>query len=256
MIFTQLKSEKSLTKIIPKQSGRDNSGRISMRHQGGRSKRYFRVIDFYRDKLNITGEIYSIEYDPNRTAYIALVNYSDGDKRYILLADGLKVGSKVISGEKVDIIVGNALPLKNIPIGTLVHNVELKPGKGAQIVRSAGTSAQLIAKEEIYGHLRMPSGEVRRVNLSGMATVGRVSNVDWKNKFFGRAGAIRNRGIRPTVRGVAQNPHSHPHGGGEGRSGIGLKSPKSPWGKRTLGKRTRKVHKYSDNFIIQKRKNK
>lgn len=254
MIFTKKIAEKSLTRILPKQSGRNNSGKITVRHQGGRLKRYLREIDFFRDKHAIFGTVSAIEYDPNRTAYIALVNYDDGEKRYILLPEGLKVGDKIVAGENVEIKIGNSLPLRNIPIGTPVHNIELQPGKGAQMTRSAGSVAHIISKEDKFVALKLPSGEVRKIIIDCWATVGQLGNIDWKNKFFGKAGAKRRRGIRPTVRGVAQNPRSHPHGGGEGRSGIGLKSPKSPWGKRTLGKKTRDKHKYSNKYIIQRRK--
>ncbi len=254
MLFTKRQAEKSLVRILPKQSGRNNSGKVTTRHQGGRAKRYLREIDFFRDKLNTIAIIVSIEYDPNRTAYIALVNYNDGEKRYILLPQDLKVGDRIIAGENVEIKTGNALPLKNVPIGTFIHNVELHPERGGQIIRSAGSSAQIISKEGEYAQVKLPSGEIRKVLLNCWATIGRVSNIDWKNTVFGTAGRMRHRGIRPTVRGVAQNPHSHPHGGGEGRSGIGLKSPKSPWGKRTLGKKTRKKNRYSNKYIIQRRK--
>lgn len=254
MIFTKTFPERSLIKILPKKSGRNNTGKVTVRHQGGRRKRYLREIDFFRDKYSIPGIISSIEYDPNRTAYIALVTYNDGEKRYILLPEGLKVGDKIVSGENVEIKIGNALPLRNIPIGALVHNIELQPKKGAQIIRSAGGTAQIISKEDKFAHIKLSSGEVRKIILDCWATVGQVGNIDWKHKFFGNAGSRRRRGIRPTVRGVAQNPRSHPHGGGEGRSGIGLKSPKSPWGKRTLGKKTRNKKKYSNKYIIQRKK--
>lgn len=254
MIFTTTEPEKSLIRTLPKKSGRDKTGQIAVRHQGGRRKRYLREIDFHRDKRDIAGTISSIEYDPNRTAYIAKIYYPDGEKRYILHPEGLKVGDRIIAGEKVEIKVGNALPIKNIPVGTFIHNIELKPGKGSILTRSAGSFAQIISREDSFAHIKLPSGEVRKILLDCWATVGRVSNVDWKSRVLRKAGASRRLGIRPTVRGVAQNPRSHPHGGGEGRSGIGLKSPKSPWGKRTLGKRTRKKHKYSDKYIIRKRK--
>lgn len=254
MIFTKYRPEKSLSHILPKNSGRNNTGKVTVRHQGGRGKRYLREIDFYRDKMNIAGVVQSIEYDPNRTSYIALINYSDGEKRYILLPEGLKVGDKIISGDSVEIKTGNALPLKNIPVGTLVHNIEIQPGKGAQIIRSAGGSAQILSKEGMWANIKLPSGEVRKIMVNCWATIGQIGNIDWKNKFFGKAGLKRHLGIRPTVRGVAQNPRSHPHGGGEGRSGIGLKSPKSPWGKRTLGKKTRNKKKYSNKYIISRRK--
>ncbi len=246
--------ERALIRILPKNSGRNNTGKITVRHQGGRNKRYLRKIDFYRDKRGIEGTITSIEYDPNRTVYIALVTYSDGEKRYILLPEGVKVGDKIMAGDNVEIKPGNALPLQNIPVGTFVHNIEIRPGCGAQIVRSAGSVAQIIGKEGNFANIKLPSGEIRKILTTCWATVGQLSNIDWKNRKLGKAGAARHLGIRPAVRGVAQNPRSHPHGGGEGRSGIGLKSPKSPWGKRTLGKKTRKKNRYSDKYIVQRRK--
>ncbi|MBI2029320.1 50S ribosomal protein L2 [Candidatus Gottesmanbacteria bacterium] len=251
---TTTKPERSLLTILPKQSGRNNTGKVTVRHQGGRLKRYLRKIDFFRDKYGILGKVVTIEYDPNRTAYIALVLYADGEKRYILLPDGLKVGDTIVSGESVELKLGNALPLRQIPVGTIIHCVEMEPGKGAQIVRTAGSSAQVLSKEGNFAQIKLPSGEVRKIFVDCWATVGQVGNVDWKNTVFATAGRKRRLGIRPSVRGVAQNPHSHPHGGGEGRSGIGLKSPKSPWGKRTLGKRTRKRNRYSSQYIISRRK--
>lgn len=245
---------KRLKMILPKKSGRDASGQVAVRHQGGRQKRYLRLIDWKRDKFDLPGQVVAIEYDPNRTVYLALLQYPDGEKRYILCPAGLKVGEKVVSGEKVEIKVGNCLPLANIPVGTMVHNIELHPGRGGQIVRSAGARATVVAQERDDTQLKMPSGEIRKVQSYGRATVGQLSNIDWKNVKIGKAGIIRRRGIRPTVRGVAQNPASHPHGGGEGRSGIGMPSPKSPWGKPTLGKKTRKKKKYSDKYIVQRRK--
>lgn len=254
MITSQMIAPKKLIRILPKKSGRNNTGKVTVRHQGGRLKRYLREIDFFRDKYGVYGTVSSIEYDPNRTAYIALITYDDGEKRYILLPEGLKVGDKIISGENVEIKIGNSLPLKNMPVGTLIHNIELQPGKGGQIIRSAGGVAQIISKDNQFVDIKLSSGEVRKIPTDCWATVGQVGNIDWKNKVFGKAGVVRRRGIRPSVRGVAQNPRSHPHGGGEGRSGIGLKSPKSPWGKRTLGKKTRKRNKYSDKYIVQRRK--
>ncbi len=251
-MFTQ--PIKSLTVILPKQSGRDSSGQVSMHHQGGRHKRYLRIIDWLRDKDNVTARVVGIEYDPNRSANIALVQYADGEKRYILAPHDLKVGQEIASGANVDVKVGNTLPLGSMPVGTFVHNVEIKPGKGAQIIRSAGSTAVVLAKDAGKIQLKLPSGEIRIFNALCRATVGQVSNIEWKNRVIGRAGRSRHMGIRPTVRGVAQNPRSHPHGGGEGRSGIGMPSPKSPWGKPTLGKRTRKRKKYSDKFIVQRRK--
>lgn len=244
---------KSLTVILPKNSGRDTMGHVSMRHQGGRHKRFYRVIDWKRDKDELPGRVVSIEYDPNRTAEIALVQYGDGEKRFILAPVGLSVGDMVHSGVSVDIKPGNALPLGNMPVGTLVHNVEIEPGRGAQMMRSAGAVASVLARDGNLVQLKLPSGETRAFHINCRATVGQIGNVEWRNEVIGTAGRARHMGRRPTVRGVAQNPRSHPHGGGEGRSGIGMKSPKSPWGKRTLGKRTRKRKKYSDRFILQRK---
>lgn len=243
-----------LKRILPKKSGRDAQGHISVRHQGGRQKRYLRIIDWKREKHNIPASVIAVEYDPNRTADLALLQYTDGQRRYILCPQGLEVGDKVISGEKVEIKVGNALSLANIPVGTVVHNIELHPGRGGQIVRSAGAGAAVVAQENEYTQLKMPSGEIRKIKNVCSATVGQVGNLDWKNVKIGKAGRKRLMGVRPTVRGVAQNPRSHPHGGGEGRSGIGMPSPKSPWGKPTLGKRTRKKKRYSNKYIVKRRK--
>ena len=243
-----------LKRILPKKSGRDWRGHVSVRHQGGRQKRFLRVIDWRRDKVNLPARVIAQEYDPNRTADLALLQYPDGEKRYILWPEGLKIGEEVVSGEEVEVKVGNCLPLAKIPVGTVVHNVELHPGRGGQIIRSAGAGAQVAAQEGSYVQLKMPSREIRRVVSQCRAVVGQVGNIDWKNVKMGKAGRKRLMGIRPTVRGVAQNPHSHPHGGGEGRSGIGMPSPKSPWGKPTLGKKTRKKKKYSDKYIIKRRK--
>ncbi len=244
---------KKLKFILKKHSGRNNQGKITVRHQGGRQKRYYRVIDFERDKHNIKGKVISIEYDPNRTTKIALVRYEDGEKRYILSPEGLKIGDEVIAGVDVEIKIGNALPLRNIPIGVNVHNIELFPGKGGQIVRSAGAFATVVGKDDAYVHLKLPSGEKRKVFLNCYATIGQLSNVDHKEEIIGKAGRKRLMGIRPTIRGTAQNPRSHPHGGGEGRVGEGM-HPKTPWGKPARGKKTRKKNKYSDKFIIEKRK--
>lgn len=246
---------KKLMIIKKKRSGRNNSGKVVVRHQGGEHKRYMRTIDFKRDKIGILGKVISVEYDPNRTTSIALVQYADGEKRYILAPEGLKINDRVAAGPSSSIKVGNALPLSSLPIGTVVHNIEISPGRGGQIARSAGSSAILQAKEGIFVHLKMPSGEVRKIRAKNFATVGNLSNVDWKNKFFGKAGAKRHLGIRPTVRGVAQNPRSHPHGGGEGRSGIGLKSPKTVYGRIAVGN-TRRPKKYSNKYIISKRRKK
>lgn len=245
---------KSLTIILPKHSGRDNTGHISAHHIGGRHKRYYRVIDWRRDKDGVPAQVVSLEYDPNRSARIALLQYEDGEKRYIIAPQDLKIGQKVVSGPKAEIKTGNNLPLSAMPVGTLVHNIELKPGSGAQMIRSAGSSAVILAKDGGIVQVKLPSGEVRAFDGKCRATIGQIGNVEWKNRFIGRAGRTRHMGRRPTVRGVAQNPRSHPHGGGEGRSGIGLPGPKSPWGKPTLGKKTRKHRKYSDKFILQRRK--
>ncbi len=245
---------KSLTVILPKKSGRDVAGHVTARHQGGRHKRYLRVLDWRRDKTGVPAKVTAIEYDPNRSAQIALLSYGDGEKRYILAPVGLTVGAAVVSGDKVDVKPGNSMPLGAIPVGTLVHNVEIKPGSGAQIVRSAGSAATVLSAEGNAVQLKLPSGEIRIFDAKSRATVGQLGNVDWRNRVIGKAGRSRHMGIRPTVRGVAQNPRSHPHGGGEGRSGIGMSSPKSPWGKHTLGLKTRKKRKYSNKFIVQRRK--
>mgnify|MGYP000400981047 CR=1 FL=1 len=239
---------------IVKRSGRDSSGHVSVRQRGGGSKRYLRKIDFKRDKFGIEGTVEAIEYDPNRNVNIALVVYKDGERRYILAPEGLKIGDKVISGEEAEIRVGNALPLRNIPIGTPIHNLELTVGKGGQIVRGAGGMALILAKEKEMAQVKLPSGEIRLFPLSARATIGQLGNIGKKFEKLRKAGDSRRRGIRPAVRGVAQNPHSHPHGGGEGRSGVGMAGPKTPWGKPALGKKTRKRVKYSDKFIIKRRK--
>lgn len=240
--------------ILPKKSGRNNTGRVTSRHQGGRQKRYYREIDFKRDKYDVSGRVMSFEYDPNRNVEIALIYYSDGEKRYILRPIGLNLGDSVVSGEKVEVKVGNCLPLSQIPIGTPIHNLELSKGRGAQIVRGAGTMATVLSKEENFAHVKLPSGEVHKIHINCYATVGQISNLDWKNKNFGKAGRLRHMGRRPEVRGTAQNPRSHPHGGGEGRSGEGLKQPKTPWGKPARGLKTRKKNKYSNRYIVQRRK--
>ena len=250
---TFVKKPKSLLEIIPKTGGRDSSGKISVRHIGGRHKRFYRKVDFKRNKFGIDAKVASIEYDPNRSSSIALLYYVDGEKRFILAPNGLEIGDKIISGEKVDIKPGNTMPLKNIPVGLQIHNIELTPGKGGQIIRSAGSYATLAAKEGKYAHIRLPSGELRKVPLDSLATIGQISNLDWRNRSFGKAGRKRHIGVRPTVRGLAMSPRDHPHGGGEGRSGIGMSSPKSPTGKKTLGKKTRKA-KSSDKLIIERRK--
>lgn len=244
---------KRLRKILKKHSGRNATGKVTTRHQGGGEKRFLREIDFKRNKNNVSARVVSIEYDPNRGAYIALLDYIDGEKRYILAPEGLKIGDEVVSGEEVDFKIGNALPLKNIPVGTVVHNIELTSGKGGQIARGAGSGATIVGKESGFVILRLPSREERRVKEECYATIGQVSNPELKARILGKAGRKRHMGIRPTVRGVAQHPGSHPHGGGEGRSGIGMPSPKSPWGKRVMGKVTRKKRKYSDKFITKRK---
>ncbi|MGN0992532.1 MAG: 50S ribosomal protein L2 [Bacilli bacterium] len=253
--ITTNKPEKSLLASKSKKAGRNNQGRITVRHQGGGEKRKYRLIDFKRNKFDIVGTVATIEYDPNRSANIALINYADGEKRYIIAPKGLKVGMKVVSGEKVDIKVGNALPLMNIPEGTLVHNIELKPGKGGELARSAGASAQILGKEGKYVLVRLASGEVRKVLGTCMATIGEVGNEDYSLVKIGKAGRKRHMGVRPTVRGSVMNPNDHPHGGGEGRAPIGRSGPMTPWGKPALGYKTRKK-KASDKLIVRRRKNK
>ena len=250
--ITRSKPERSLLRPLRKRAGRNFRGKITVRHRGGGHKRRYRQIDFKRDKHGIPARVASIEYDPNRSARIALLVYADGEKRYIIAPLGLRVDDQVMSGSDAEIRVGNAMPLDSMPLGTLVHNVELKLGRGGQMVRAAGTSAQLLAKEEGYATLRLPSGEMRMVLGRCMATVGQVGNVDHSNIKLGKAGRKRWLGIRPAVRGSAMNPNDHPHGGGEGRSPIGMPGPKSPWGKPTLGKRTR-GRKPSDKYIIRRR---
>ena len=251
--ITTNKPEKSLLVSKSKNAGRNNQGRITVRHQGGGEKRKYRLIDFKRNKFDIVGTVATIEYDPNRSANIALINYVDGEKRYIIAPKGLKVGMKIVSGEIVDIKVGNALPLMNIPEGTLVHNIELQPGKGAELARSAGASAQILGKEGKYVLVRLSSGEVRKVLGTCMATVGEVGNEDYSLVKIGKAGRKRHMGVRPTVRGSVMNPNDHPHGGGEGRAPIGRSGPMTPWGKPALGYKTRKK-KASDKLIIRRRK--
>lgn len=253
LISSTNEPEKSLITILKKHSGRDSSGKISVRHQGGRQKRYYRIVDFRRDKRNVKAQVERIEYDPNRNVEVALVTYSDGEKRYILFPKDLQVGDKILAGEKAEIKVGNALPIKNIPLGIQVHNVELYPGKGGQIIRSAGTYAVVVAKEGKYVQLKLPSGEIRRVFADCYATIGQLGSVEYKDRIIGKAGRKILMGIRPTVRGTAQNPRSHPHGGGEGRVGEGM-HPKTPWGKPARGKKTRKRNKWSDKLIIKRRK--
>ena len=253
--ITKSTPEKSLTVTLKKNSGRNNQGKITVRHQGGGVKRKYRLIDFKRDKKDIAGVVASIEYDPNRTANIALINYMDGEKRYIIAPKGLKVGDKVISGENVDIKVGNALPIMNIPVGTVIHNIELRPGKGAALARSAGSSAQILGREGKYVMIRLSSGEQRKVLGTCMATVGVVGNEDASLVKLGKAGRKRHMGIRPTVRGSVMNPNDHPHGGGEGRAPVGRKAPLTPWGKPALGYKTRN-NKKTDKFIVRRRNSK
>ncbi|HOA55379.1 MAG: 50S ribosomal protein L2 [Acetivibrionales bacterium] len=254
--ITKKKPEKGLVETLKRTGGRNVYGRITVRHIGGGTKRKYRIIDFKRNKDGIDAKVAAIEYDPNRTANIALLYYVDGEKRYILAPVGLKVGDIVESGPDADIKPGNALPLANIPVGTMVHNIELKPGKGGQLVRAAGGAAQLMAKEGDYAQLRLPSGEVRMVSQKCKATIGQVSNIENENITIGKAGRKRWLGIRPGVRGVVMNPVDHPHGGGEGKSPIGRPSPVTPWGKPTLGYKTRKKNKKSDKFIVKRRNEK
>lgn len=244
--------EKSLLRPLKKKAGRNFRGKITVRHRGGGHKRRYRVIDFKRDKFGVPGRVDTVEYDPNRSARIALVVYADGEKRYIIAPVGLRVGDVVMSGPDAEIRVGSALPIANIPVGTTIHNIEMHIGKGGQLVRAAGTSAQLLAKEGRYAHVRLPSGEVRLVNVQCMATIGQVGNTDHGNIKLGKAGRKRWLGFRPSVRGTAMDPASHPHGGGEGRSPIGMPGPKSPWGKPTLGKKTRR-RKSTDRWIVRRR---
>ena len=254
--LTKTAPEKSLLKAKNKKSGRNNQGRITVRHQGGGAKQKYRLIDFKRNKHDIEGTVASIEYDPNRSANIALINYTDGEKRYIIAPKGLKVGMKIVSGENVDIKVGNALPIMNIPVGTVIHNIEMRPGKGAQIARSAGQSAQILGREERYVLVRLSSGETRKVLGTCMATIGEVGNEDYSLVRLGKAGRTRHMGIRPTVRGSVMNPNDHPHGGGEGRAPVGRKQPMTPWGKPALGYKTRKNKKSSNKLIVTRRNSK
>ena len=246
--------EKSLVTTLNKKSGRNNQGKITVRHRGGGAKRKYRIIDFKRNKDGIVGTVATIEYDPNRTANIALINYADGEKRYIIAPKGLKVGDKIESGENADIKIGNALPLANIPEGTMVHNVELTAGKGGQMARTAGSSVQILGREGKYTLLRLTSGEVRKVLSTCRATIGEVGNADHELVNIGKAGRTRHMGIKPTVRGSVMNPNDHPHGGGEGRTPIGRKGPVTPWGKPALGYKTRKNKKASDKLIVRRRK--
>jgi len=251
--ITRTEPEKSLLEPLRSKAGRNFRGKITVRHQGGGHKQNYRVIDFKRDKLGVPGRVATIEYDPNRSARIALIHYADGEKRYIIAPVGLKVDDRVLSGPEADIRAGNTLPIQNIPVGTLIHNIELQSGRGAQLVRSAGTAAQLMAKEGPYAHVRLPSGEVRLVSVHCMATVGQVGNLDHSRVRIGKAGRSRHLGRRPAVRGSAMSPRDHPHGGGEGRTPIGMPGPKTPWGKPTLGYKTR-GKKRSDKWIVRRRK--
>jgi len=250
--ITTTTPEKSLLEYKKKNAGRNKQGKITVRHQGGGNKVKYRIIDFKRNKLDIPAKVASIEYDPNRSAFIALLIYADGEKRYILAPQGLKVGDKVVSGPTADIMPGNALPIEKIPVGTLIHNVEIKPGRGGQMARSAGMSAQLMAKENGYGLIRLPSDELRKVALNALATIGVVGNSDHENVRVGKAGRTRHMGIRPTVRGVVMNPCDHPHGGGEGKSPVGMPAPMTPWGKVAIGLKTRKHKKYSNKLILKR----
>ena len=254
--LSKVAPERSLLETLKKHSGRNSYGRITVRHKGGGNRRKYRVIDFKRNKIGMDAEVKTIEYDPNRSAFIALVQYEDGEKRYILAPEKLAVGDKVRSGADADIKPGNTLPLANIPVGTIVHNVELHPGKGAQLVRSAGNMAQLMAKENGMALLRLPSGELRNVAENCMATIGVVSNAEHANVNYGKAGRIRHMGIRPTVRGSVMNPNDHPHGGGEGKSPVGRPGPVTPWGKPALGYKTRKTNNRTDKFIVKRRNDK
>ncbi len=254
--ITAKKPEKSLTVTLKKHAGRNNRGKITVRHRGGGYRPKYRIIDFKRNKDGIPGKVATIEYDPNRSANIALIVYADGEKKYILAPDKLKVGNLIYSGADADIQVGNALPLSNIPVGTLIHNIEMKPGKGGQLVRAAGNGAQLMAKEHPYAQVRLPSGEVRKIRMECRATIGEVGNEDHQNINIGKAGRKRHMGIRPTVRGSVMNPNDHPHGGGEGKAGIGRVSPVTPWGKPALGYKTRQKKKDSDRYIVKRRNEK
>ena len=252
-VLSKVAPEKSLLEVVKKNAGRNNYGRITVRHRGGGNRVKYRIIDFKRNKFDIPAEVKTLEYDPNRTAFIALVQYEDGEKRYIIAPVGLKVGDTVVSGVNADIKPGNALPLTAIPVGTVIHNIELYPGKGGQLARSAGNMAQLMAKEGKYALLRLPSGELRNVPVNCMATIGQVSNTEHENINIGKAGRKRHMGWRPTVRGSVMNPCDHPHGGGEGRAPIGRTGPVTPWGKPALGYKTRQKHKSTDKYIVKRR---
>ena len=255
-IDKQAKPERSLTEVLKKHAGRNSYGRITVRHHGGGNKQKYRVIDFKRDKVDMPATVLTLEYDPNRTAHIALVQYEDGEKRYILAPLGLKVGDVILSGEGADIKPGNCLPIANIPLGTMIHNIELIPGRGGQLVRSAGGAAQLMAKEGASAQVRLPSGEVRYIKMGCRATIGQVGNIDQENQNLGKAGKTRHLGVRPTVRGSVMNPVDHPHGGGEGKSPIGRPGPVTPWGKPALGYKTRKKNHRTDKQIVKRRNGK
>ena len=254
--LSKVAPEKSLLAPIKKCAGRNNTGRITVRHHGGGNRQKYRIIDFKRNKTGIPATVLTLEYDPNRTAHIALVQYEDGEKRYIIAPNGLKVGDVIVSGPDADIKPGNALPMSNIPVGTYVHNIEIYPGKGAQLARSAGIMAQLMAKENGMALLRLPSSELRRVPVECMATIGQVSNIESENVKLGKAGRKRHMGVRPAVRGSVMNPNDHPHGGGEGKCPVGRPGPCTPWGKPALGYKTRNKHKASDKFIVRRRNEK
>ena len=250
------KPQKELVEVLKKHSGRNSYGRITVRHQGGGNRKKYRVIDFKRDKMDVTATVLRLEYDPNRSAFIALVQYEDGEKRYIIAPVGLKAGDKIISSASADIKPGNCLPIANIPVGTVIHNIEMHPGKGAQLVRSAGTAAQLMAKENGDAQIRMPSGEVRIVRTNCMAVIGQVGNIDHENVHIGKAGRKRHMGVRPTVRGSVMNPNDHPHGGGEGKSPVGHPGPMTPWGKPAMGYKTRSKKNPTNKFIVKRRNDK
>ena len=254
--LSKVAPEKSLLEPVKKHSGRNNTGRITVRHQGGGNRRKYRVIDFKREKLDMPATVLTLEYDPNRSAHIALVQYEDGEKRYILAPVGLKAGHKIMTGPEADILPGNALPIANIPVGTVIHNIEMHPGNGAQLVRAAGTAAQLMAKEGSDAQIRMPSGEVRIVRTNCYATIGQVGNLEHENINIGKAGRKRHMGWRPTVRGSVMNPNDHPHGGGEGRAPVGRSGPVTPWGKPALGYKTRKGKNPTSKFIVKRRNEK
>lgn len=251
--LSKAKPEKSLLEKLKKTAGRNSYGRITVRHHGGGNKQKYRIIDYKRDKVNMAATVMTLEYDPNRTAHIALLRYEDGEKRYILAPNGLNVGDRILSGEGADIKPGNCLPIKNIPLGTMIHNIEMYPGRGGQLVRAAGTAAQLMAKEGEAAQVRMPSGEVRYIKMNCRATIGQVGNIDCENQNRGKAGKTRHLGIRPSVRGSVMNPCDHPHGGGEGKAPVGRPSPVTPWGKPTMGYKTRKKNHRTDKQIVKRR---